>query len=67
MYKFQLISDIHLEFGACKQIKKYAYYLIIAGDLGYPEHKLFKEFLLNVSKTFNTVFYVSGNHKYYQI
>ena len=26
----------------------------------------FKEFLTEVSKTFEKVFYVSGNHEYYQ-
>lgn len=66
MYRFQLISDLHLEFGACKKIKKYADYLILAGDIGYPEHELFKEFLQNASNTFKKVFYVTGNHEYYQ-
>lgn len=66
MYKFQLISDIHLEFGSLKKIIKYANNLILAGDIGYPEHKLFKEFLQNVSNTFDKVFYITGNHEYYQ-
>ena len=66
MYRFQLLSDIHLEFGACKKIIKFADNLILAGDIGYPEHKLFKEFLNNVSNTFNKVFYIAGNHEYYQ-
>jgi hypothetical protein len=66
MYRFQLISDIHLEFGAIKNISKYADYLVLAGDIGYPDQKLFKEFLSNTSKIFNKVFYVAGNHEYYQ-
>ena len=66
MHKFQLISDIHLEFGTCKKIVKFADNLILAGDIGYPEDKLFTNFLTNVSNTFNKVFYVTGNHEYYQ-
>jgi len=66
MYKFQLLSDIHLEFGACKKIVKFADNLILAGDICYPEYKLFTDFLMNVSKTFNKVFYITGNHEYYQ-
>ena len=66
MYQFQLISDIHLEFGAIKKISKCADYLILAGDIGYPDQKLFKDFLSNTSKIFNKVFYVAGNHEYYQ-
>lgn len=66
MRKFQLISDIHLEFGAITKISKHADYLILAGDIGYPDQWLFKDFLTNVSKTFDKVFYVAGNHEYYQ-
>jgi len=66
MYRFQLISDIHLEFGACKAIKKMANYLILAGDIGYPDQALFKNFLVETSKLYEKVFYVSGNHEYYQ-
>lgn len=66
MYRFQLISDIHLEFGACKKISKMADYLILAGDIGCPDQKLFKEFLIDTGKLFKKVFYVSGNHEYYQ-
>jgi predicted phosphodiesterase len=65
-YKFQLLSDIHLEFGKCKKIPVMAKYLILAGDIGYPEQKMFKEFLTDVSKVYEKVFYVSGNHEYYQ-
>lgn len=66
MYKFQLISDLHLEFGIFRKITKCAEYLILAGDIGYPEQDIFKQFLTDQSKMFNKVFYVSGNHEYYQ-
>ena len=66
MYKFQLISDIHLEFNNIYKIKKLANYLILAGDIGYPDQKLFKDFLSSVSLTFDKVFYITGNHEYYQ-
>jgi predicted MPP superfamily phosphohydrolase len=65
-YNFQLISDIHLEFGACKDIPICSDYLILAGDIGYPEQKLFTEFLRTNSKKFKKIFYVAGNHEYYQ-
>jgi predicted MPP superfamily phosphohydrolase len=66
MVRFQLISDIHLEFGVCHKISKMADYLILAGDIGYPDKPSFKDFLLTMGKTFKKVFYVSGNHEYYQ-
>lgn len=66
MLTFQLLSDIHLEFGLCKSFKPIADYLILAGDIGYPEHDNFKIFLTEKSKLFNKIFYVAGNHEYYQ-
>jgi hypothetical protein len=66
MRRFQLISDIHLEFGMIYKIKKLANYLILAGDIGYPDQKIFKDFLSSVSLTFDKVFYITGNHEYYQ-
>jgi hypothetical protein len=66
MYRFQLISDIHLEFKAKINISQIADYLILAGDIGYPEQELFGKFLANASKLFKKVFYVAGNHEYYQ-
>jgi predicted phosphodiesterase len=66
MYHFQLVSDVHLEFGEYKKIQKCANYLILAGDIGYPDQKLFKNFLVDVGEIFEKVFYVSGNHEYYQ-
>jgi predicted MPP superfamily phosphohydrolase len=75
--KFQLVSDLHLEF-----ISKGQYIeldtvldvpensketnLIVAGDLGYPSLPNYKLFLQEASKRYAHVFLVLGNHGYYQ-
>lgn len=67
MSKFQLISDLHLEF--CKTIPNIipkASYLLLAGDIGYPESDIFSYFLKDVSKKFEILFFTPGNHEYYQ-
>jgi predicted MPP superfamily phosphohydrolase len=67
----QFVSDIHLEFYKKKDIdlNKWlipsAPYLAILGDLGYPSQLIFKEFLKKVSEIYTAVFFVSGNHEYY--
>jgi len=70
--KIQFTSDIHLEFYANKPINVLdvvtpcAPYLAIVGDLGYPTMNNFKEFLSQASKLYTKIFYVLGNHEYYQ-
>jgi predicted phosphohydrolase len=65
--RFQLISDLHLEFYKyAPEIIPNAPYLLLAGDIGYPEKPIFQEFLKNVSKSFETIFFTPGNHEYYQ-
>jgi len=66
MRKFQLISDIHLEQRVNIEIKKMADYLILAGDIGYPEQDIFKNFMKINSNKFKKIFYITGNHEYYQ-
>ena len=66
-YKFQLLSDLHLEMGTYYTIKPKAPYLLLAGDIGYPESQIFKDFIKQCAKKFDKVFYTSGNHEYYQI
>ena len=66
MYRFQLISDIHLEFGLIKRVKRCADTLFMVGDIGFPERSQFREYMAHCSKTFDQVFYVPGNHEYYQ-
>jgi predicted phosphodiesterase len=64
-YTFQLISDIHLEMGTYFNIKPKAKYLLLAGDIGYPESRIYQDFMKQCSKKFDKVFYTSGNHEYY--
>lgn len=66
----QFLSDIHLEnhkqeVNILNFLKPSATYLAILGDLGYPNHENYKEFLRQASALFEKVFLVSGNHEYY--
>jgi predicted phosphodiesterase len=64
--RFQLLSDLHIEFGKYFNISKTSDYLLLAGDIGYPEKDDF-EIIFNVfSKIYKKIFYVAGNHEYYQ-
>lgn len=63
--KFQLVSDIHLEMGKPYYIPVKAPYLLLAGDIGYPESKAYKEFMEYISKKFEKVFFIAGNHEFY--
>jgi len=65
-YSFQVISDIHLEAGTYHNIKAKAPYLLLAGDIGYPESRIFQDFIKQCAKKFEKIFYTSGNHEYYQ-
>jgi len=67
----QFLSDVHLEFIKSENINLSDFldpvsdYLAIVGDLGYPHSPLFEQFLIEASKVYKKVFYVSGNHEYY--
>jgi len=74
MVKFQIASDLHIEYkNDClvKDIQSYitpnADVLILAGDIGnlYKYNQL-KDFLTRVSKLFIHVLYVPGNCEYYR-
>lgn len=65
-FKFQLYSDIHLEFfKSFPQIPPKADYLFLAGDIGKLSHQNFKPFFDYCSKNWKKTFYVFGNHEYY--
>jgi predicted MPP superfamily phosphohydrolase len=70
--KFQIASDIHLEFYAnnlwkfIKQFKITGECLILAGDIAYPTHPIFDEFFEYIHDKYKHIFYVTGNHEYYQ-
>lgn len=41
-------------------------YLVICGDIGYPDLEIYRDFLKYVSTRYNKVFIVAGNHEYYK-
>jgi DNA repair exonuclease SbcCD nuclease subunit len=72
---FQYFSDIHLEMyneqeaklnKLFARIKPIAPFLIMAGDIGYPSRKSYKNFLNYLSPLYKRIFITSGNHEYYQ-
>jgi hypothetical protein len=67
--KIQYISDIHLETRNKNDFETYlipnAPYLALCGDIGYPRSETFKDFITYCSKNWLEVFYVTGNHDYY--
>jgi predicted phosphodiesterase len=72
MVRFQLCSDIHLEFYGNKiqtLLSKFPVtgdYLLLAGDIGYPQKSYYRDFLQFISPKYKKVFLVAGNHEYYQ-
>jgi predicted phosphodiesterase len=64
--KFQLLSDLHIEFSPfrlCKSID--ANFLILAGDIGNPLTMIYKDFIKEVSGKYEKVFVIRGNHEIY--
>lgn len=66
----QVISDIHLEFNnSFPKIKPLAKYLCLAGDIGTISNKYdtkVEKFLKYCSLNWEKIFYVLGNHEFYQ-
>ena len=71
MVKFQYISDIHLEHhknnNVFFKIKKIpgCENICILGDIGYPESQIYKDFMTYCSNTWKNVFWIMGNHEFY--
>lgn len=67
--RIQYASDLHLEFMdkvACQPIlKPVAPYLALAGDIGRPDKRAYRDFLNYCSRNWNDVFIVAGNHELY--
>lgn len=67
--KIQVVSDIHLEFLDSDEfhliLESSAPILVMAGDIGTHTCKLLPAFLTFVSTSYETVFWVLGNHEYY--
>lgn len=63
----QFASDLHLEFydKDYPKLKYSAPYLVLAGDIGYPFHPSYKEYLQSLSN-YKKIYIISGNHEYYQ-
>jgi predicted phosphodiesterase len=68
--KFQFVSDIHLEIDPVSRltefIKPCAPYLVLAGDIcAYSMKDRLRPFLEFCAANWKRVFYVAGNHEYY--
>lgn len=65
--KIQITSDVHLDVTKDVYLPKDpdANVLVIAGDLGKPFQANFLAFITKVSKAYEHVILVSGNHEYY--
>lgn len=64
----QIISDVHLETNGLDILhtfKPVADYLILAGDIGNPTDDNYDILLKFVSENWKHIFYVTGNHEYY--
>ena len=68
--QFQIISDLHLEyFDDLPNINdlfiKSAPNIILGGDVCYFKHPNFEKFFNIISKMYNKIFFIPGNHDYY--
>ena len=68
--KFQLISDLHLEYyKKMPELEKLfipaAEILILAGNICYAKHRNFLPFFEAVSRMYKYVFFILGNNEYY--
>ena len=71
--KLQIVSDLHLEFNDVTVNNAGADILCLAGDISLakdlvkdtPKGEKFRQFFNHVSKEFDTVLYIMGNHEHY--
>mgnify|MGYP000117108522 FL=1 len=64
--EFQIYSDLHIEeYDDYPRLPVLKDYLILAGDIGKIGHRPFTQFLHYVNNNWKKVFYVLGNHEYY--
>lgn len=64
----QFISDIHLEFYKNNEIFNiipHSPNLALCGDIGYPNHENYRNFIIRCSQLFKNVFVIFGNHEFY--
>lgn len=71
--RVRYFSDIHLEFIKPNKIEQFIKKIplgtdeicILAGDIGNPYQKNYDIFMNFASKNFKKIFYIAGNHEYY--
>lgn len=74
MTKFQIVSDLHIEYGNNRfhdpldLITPVAPILIMAGDIGnFYKYAQLKDYMEKVCEMFDVVIYIPGNSEYYQV
>jgi hypothetical protein len=69
LFRIQYVSDLHLEFyekiAFPLLVKPISKYLALAGSIGHPNTPVWNSFFQYVSSNWEHVFYVTGNHEYY--
>lgn len=63
--KLQILSDLHLEFSPNFYPPKIGNMIALLGDIGYPKSLIYKTFITRLSKDYEHVFLITGNHEYY--
>jgi hypothetical protein len=67
--RIQYASDLHLEFAenfvGPTLLKPIAPILALAGDIGRPDKRTYRDFLQYCSNNWESVFVVAGNHEFY--
>lgn len=70
--RLQYFSDLHLEFFKKLKTKNFdqwivpkAKILLLCGDIGDPDTRVYKDFLEYLAARFEKIFLLSGNHEYY--
>lgn len=64
--EIQVLSDCHLEcYSGFPRLRSVAPYLVLAGDIGNINKRGFNGFIDYVSKNWDKVVYVMGNHEFY--
>lgn len=63
--KLQILSDLHLEFSPNFYLPKTGNVIALLGDIGYPKSLIYREFITKLSKDYEHVLLITGNHEYY--
>lgn len=65
--RMQIVSDVHLEFrkGRYPHIARLAPYIALLGDIGKPFSNVYERFLRDLSRRFERVIVLAGNHEFW--